>query len=213
MNELLNRMKPFLKTFSFAYLDAKEKFALVIILSFIALVVAVLLGASIQQRAKLEQTVTEYRLPAQVSNEDVKRIFHHLSDELYYRSYFQILPEKEMDYLIQELTLIFQQNGSKEMLLKRINETKSSVEDLAKTFSALEIPGEFFETPKLFPAVQETMRKFYYEEFKLQVLGRCYQMNYDREFQFSWDKDSQEAAFKLKNILAQLPADQRILSR
>ena len=182
----------------------KSKVVLVLILVFaffVGIFVFLSMYKSRQRDLADAQKFKEYSLPHTLSRGDVKDLLDKMRQDPQFRVYFIVLQENEITAVVEDIHDLLVKHADRKALSTLILQRQQKVESLAAVLNASTLPDRYFERPKEYPVLNKTIWQFFFEEFKLIVLGTCYKANYNIDFRFHWKPSSHQAVIKLHRIL------------
>jgi hypothetical protein len=173
------------------------------------LVVIVLVFSPFSMSKAVNNSDKLCRLPAHFTMADVVAVSSHMKEKEEFYFYYHSLSREQIERAIQEVYEILTGKTDQESFYKAVAVAKDRVESVAVIFNSLEYSDEYLQRPFEFPNLNRMLVFFIYEDFKTSLLGMCYKGTFDKNFHFEWKESSQEAAQRMRNIMAILTADKK----
>jgi len=184
----------------------------VVIVMILTPLFVLMLGLTPFARSKTEKRISNpYQLPSFYNRDDLVGIVAAMSKDPVFALYFRTLTPTNISDAIRETYEFLDKNRGKDLLRSEIERKQRKVEALSVAFMQEDYPAEFSRSPLEHERQAHILWTFFYEEFKVTLLGLCYKATYEPAFNFRWQDQSMvtAAATKLRQVLGSLPDGKR----
>ncbi|MCR4336740.1 MAG: hypothetical protein NUV91_02900 [Candidatus Omnitrophica bacterium] len=154
-------------------------------------------------------TLQSYRLEKDFQEAQVKTIAFRMKKEKEFENYFYLLDDISVGQAVRELYPALDQARDQASFLQLVHQLQENIERTAILFKNVRYPKDFSKNPSKYPEMAEVLWRFFYEEFKLSIVGLSYMATYDPNFRFIWNPEIRSVADYLKSIAFSIPVEER----
>ncbi len=175
----------------------------VIFILFIPLVITVGIFTPLASHQKKGKSVT-YTMPRNFTKDDFRKLVQSMRRDQEFVFYFYALPKESVNAAMEDVYPVIDKNRDQAQYLGLLHETQEQVESLAIVSQSFNYNDDFFQAPQKYPDLSRALWLFFYEEFKLTLMGLSYKAEYDPSFAFKWNEQTKISAVNTKRMVKYL---------